>query len=92
MAYSTSSPPIKVLELGLMGRNLWFYASADTAATVDTSGYFTDGYNLGMRDGDILWVYVTGTKVMTSHTVLNTSGTTIDIADGVAVTSATNTD
>jgi len=91
MAYSTSAPP-RLVEQVIAGPRVWVYSSADTAATVDTSGYFTNGYGLGMRDGDILRVYVTGTKVWTSHTVLNTSGTTIDIADGVAITSATNTD
>lgn len=73
------------------GRRIWSYESADTAATVDTSGYFTDGYNRGMRDGDLLRVYVTGTKVWTMHTI-TVSGTTVNVADGTSVGIATNTD
>lgn len=92
MAYSTSSPPVLIAgSLTNQGPKVWMYSSADTAATVDTSGYFSNGYDLGMRDGDLCWVYVTGTKVWTSHTV-TVSGTTVNLADGVAISSATNTD
>jgi len=95
MAYATTNPPRKVLELGLMGeapRNLWVYSSADAKATVDASGYFTDGYNLGMRDGDLLFVYDTGNKIWSAHTVLNTSSTTIDAANGTDIGVSTNSD
>jgi hypothetical protein len=71
--------------------NFWVYRTADTAATVDTSGYFTNGYDLGMRDGDLLFLYVTGTKVWTTHTI-TVSGTTVNVADGTTVGSGTNTD
>mgnify|MGYP000092956932 CR=1 FL=1 len=90
MAYSTSNPP-RLVTQAMHGPRTWEYSSADTAATVDTSGYFTNGYDLGMRDGDVVNVYVTGTKVWTSHTV-TVSGTTVDTADGTAMTTATDTD
>jgi hypothetical protein len=92
MAYSTSIPP-RVWDLFGIGNvpKVWAYFTADTAATVDTSGYFTNGYDLGMRDGDLLFLYVTGTKVWTTHTV-TVSGTTVNITDGTVIGSGTNTD
>ncbi len=90
MAYSTSSPP-RLVTQSMHGPRTWEYSTADTAATVDTSGYFTNGYDLGMRDGDMVRVYVTGTKVWTNHTV-TVSGTTVNVADATTIGSGTNTD
>jgi len=43
MAYATTNPP-KLIATGVAGYgNLWHYASADVLATVDTSGYITNG-------------------------------------------------
>jgi hypothetical protein len=93
MAYSTSNPPRKVLELGVMGDggNLWVYSSADAHATVDASGYFTNGYQLGMRDGDLCFVYDTGNKIWSAHTV-TVSGTTVDLANGTNIGVSTDSD
>ncbi len=93
MAYSTSTPPRMMLEGGIGGSpSIWVYSSADAKATVDASGYFTNGYSLGMRDGDLCLVYDTGNKIWSAHTVLNTSGTTIDLANGTDVGISTNSD
>lgn len=92
MSYSTSSPPRLVIN-GAMGGgpNIWLYTSTDSGTVVDGSGYFTDGYNLGMRDGDLLFAYYSTSKIWTTHTV-TVSGTTVDLADGTTVGSSTNTD
>ena len=90
MAYATTNPP-RMTEQAMHGIREWHYTSADAAATVDGSGYFTNGYDLGMRDGDLLKVYVTGTKTWTTHTV-TVSGTTVNVADLTTIGSATNTD
>lgn len=93
MSYSTSNPPRLVLPLGIQGDyNLWFYTSADAHADVDASGYITNGYDLGMRDGDACLVYDTANKIHSIHTVINTSGTTINLANGTNVGIATNSD
>lgn len=92
MAYATTNPP--ALWMASFNNNLpkaWVYSSADAAATVDASGYFTNGYDLGMRDGDLIYVYATGTKIWTAHTV-TVSGTTVNLADGTVIGSGTNTD
>lgn len=60
MSYSTSLPPSLVFQgvAGPMstggGSKGWYYATADGTTTVAASGYFTNGYDLGMRLGDIL--------------------------------------
>lgn len=100
MAYSVSSPPRLINQGGLYapagaGGQMWFYSTADTAATVDTSGYITNGGDLGMRVGDTVIVQVTGTGVLTTHRVVTVSTTApgaVDLGDGTAVGSATNTD
>jgi hypothetical protein len=92
MAYATSNPP--ALLFGNVNNNLpkfWMYASTDAAAAVDASGYFTNGYDLGMRDGDLLFNYETDTKIWSTHTV-TVSGTTVNLADGTTIGSGTNTD
>lgn len=96
MAYVATNPPVLTSAGPLTGRGKeWFYSSADTAATVDTTGYFTNGGDLGMKVGDLVTVEVTGTGVHTKHRVVTVSSTApgaVDLGDGVAVTSATNTD
>lgn len=91
MSYSTSNPP-RLVSQPIAGLRLWQYASTDGTATVDASGYFTDGYDLGMRAGDTVMVIDTDASpvAVTMHTV-NVSGTTIDLSDGVSVGS-TNSD
>lgn len=93
MAYSTSNPPrLMVQGIGTTANRWWQYVSADAKATVDASGYFTDGYALGMRDGDLCFVYDTANKIWSAHTVINTSSTTIDLADGTNIGISTNSD
>lgn len=92
MSYSTSSPPALLSQTVAGTRKVWIYSSADAAATIDASGYFTNGYALGMRDGDLLLAYDTGNKIWSAHTILNTSGTTIDAGNGTTIGSSTNSD
>ena len=42
MSYSTSTPPRLTVQ-GIVGGKIWYYESADAIATVNTSGYFTNG-------------------------------------------------
>lgn len=92
MAYATTNPPFLFFG-GMSGQpRVWGYKSADAKATVDASGYFTNGYDLGMRDGDLILVYDTANKIWSGHTVVNTSGTTIDLGNGTDVGISTNSD
>ena len=92
MAYETSNPP-RLLVPGVSGSpNVWIYVDGDPHATVDASGYFTNGYELGMRDGDQCMVVDNNLKITSWHYVEILTGTTIDLADGTVIGSTTNTD
>lgn len=95
MAYSTSSPPIMVAGgVGAAGDypRIWVYKSADAIATVNTSGYFSNGAALGMRVGDIVFVYDSATPTMSLAVIMDvTAGGQADISDGTAI-SVTDSD
>ena len=68
MSYSALNSPIqlfpnissKIYATNTSGvAKVWQYNSADALATVQGAGYFTNGYELGMRVGDIVFVSVT---------------------------------
>ena len=93
MSYSTSAPPRLILEGGIGGSpSIWLYTEPATAASIDGSGYISNGYDIGMRDGDLLFFFNSTSKIWTTHTVLNNSGTTIDLSDGTTIGGSTNTD
>lgn len=92
MSYSatTAQPQLWITAIGASPR-IWVYSNTDADTAVDGSGYFTDGYALGMRDGDILYYYKSDTKVWYAATV-TVSTTTVDCANFTAITTANNTD
>ena len=79
MAYSTSSPPVCVTPRMGSGPALWIYNSADVHTDVDATGYFTNGYDLGMKVGDMVLVGKTsatiGATVHYVQTVTAAAGT-----------------
>jgi hypothetical protein len=89
MSYSTSNPPAcKSAPLTGPGKT-WVYRSTDVATDVDAVGYFTNGYDLGMRVGDIVEVFDTDTNdVMTLHRVITaTAGGAVTVSTtGLTVT------
>lgn len=89
MAYSTSNPPRCVVP-GVSGANaVWMYASADVLADVNTSGYFTDGYDLGMKAGDVVMIVSDTTpKQLAMSVVVEATSTTVDLGDGTVLSSA----
>jgi hypothetical protein len=98
MAYSAAGLS-KVAELGVNGNTLWYYCTLDTAATVDTSAYFTGAVVDMLRVGDVILRQTVGgtvavpTSVTTWgwHVVLSNDGTTVDVSDALAGV-VTNTD
>lgn len=92
MAYSTSNPPVLTNQaVGGVGKE-WFYSSTDASTAVDASGYFTNGYQLGMRTGDFVRVIDSDASPVTQTIhVVTVSGTTVNLSDGIAAGS-TNTD
>jgi len=96
MAYSTSSPPVLVTQAMTNSvPRMWFLTGTDTAATVDTTGYITNGGALGMKVNDLVTYWKTDSKSATIHVVVTVSSTApgaVDLADGTTVGSATNSD
>jgi hypothetical protein len=80
------------------GPRLFAYSSADTAATIDTSGYFNAAANV-LNVGDIILVYsgVGGTKAfgftpVLSNTFSQTTLTGVVDTGDATVIAVTNTD
>ena len=113
MAYATSNPPALVWSTltgpaiadsagttqGSSGHGcrMWVYVSTDVSTVVDATEFFTDGFNLGMRRGDLVTVVerVSGgaTTLVTTHTVaLSTATGGCDLSDGTALTTVTDSD
>jgi hypothetical protein len=55
MTYATTNPP-QLAAQPIAGKRIWNYASDDVSTDVDAVGYFTNGYALGMRVGDVVHV------------------------------------
>ena len=65
--------------------NLWYYNDADSLATVQGAGYFTNGYELGMRVGDKVEVAVSGVlKTPAQYVSVATVNGAVTIADATA--------
>jgi len=69
---------------------LWTYSSADAIATVNTAGYFNSAASL-LKVGDLIYVFDTTNTLGHLVYVNANNGTTVDVTDGLAVTS-TDTD
>lgn len=75
------------------GNQVWRYTSSDASTLAQAAGYFTDGLQLGMRIGDIIFI-VAQTSLGTSPTmnvgVLVTTNSTagFNVAIGAAIASS----
>lgn len=56
MAYATTNPPVCVYGRTGSGPALWVYKHTDIHTDVDAADYFSDGYDLGMKVGDVMFV------------------------------------
>lgn len=69
MTYATTNPP-QVLVPSIGARPaIWSYESADDDATVNGTDYITDALELGMKAGDLVYVYDTATPKGSIHYV-----------------------
>lgn len=93
MAYSTSNPPALIAGGTGAGPRIWTYSSTDAVTVVRVSGYFTNGYTLGMRAGDLVLVLDNDASPLTGSWcwVASATSTTVDLSDGVTIT-GTNSD
>ncbi len=66
MAYATTNPP-HLLVAGMNGGPaLWVYTSTDVHTDVDAADYFSNGSDLGMRVGDVMFVNKSSATVGTT--------------------------
>ena len=95
MAYVTTNPP-RILSGAFTSANgptLWTYSSSDAAGTVDGAGYITNGYDLGMKVGDLVIVEDTVNVLATMHNVHTvTTSSAADLGTGISVGSSANAD
>ena len=100
MAYAVANPPVLVMQsiAGVTnGPRIWLYKSTDAAATVDASGYITNGGNLGMKVGDFVFVQDSDDAALltSGHTVVTVSATApgaVDLSNGITLGGGSNTD
>ena len=92
MAYSTSNPP-RLVQQPIAGLRMWQYDSVDAVTAVRVSGYFTNGWDLGMRKGDIVVVLDNDASPITGSWcwVTSADASAVDLSDGVTI-AGTDTD
>jgi hypothetical protein len=66
---------------------MWSYKSADTIATVNTSGYFNTASD-SLKVGDLIYVYDSNTPTASLVVVLSNASGVVDVSDGQAITVA----
>ena len=94
MAYDTAVAVPNLVSQGVGGTGKVFhYESVDGATDVDAAGYFTDGYQRGMRVYDHVISVDNNASPVASHIHMVNAATasSVDLNNGVAVT-ATDSD
>ena len=92
MAYATTNPPRLIAQsTGASTGALWYYTSTDNQAAVRVSGYFTNGFDLGIRAGDMLLMTDTDDYAGAIMICNASTSTATDFTDGTAI-AATDTD
>lgn len=101
-ASSVSNPPVRIggylggganstafsLAAGKGAKSLWMYATSDESTNLRDTSYFTDGWQLGMRPGDIvIYTCSTGSSISVGmgsvSTASSTAGTMLASTGGV---------
>ena len=94
MAYSTNNPPAMITQrLGdSPAAAFWMYVSTDAATVVRVDGYITNGDDLGMKIGDLVFQSSADASVAHIYVVKSvTAGGAADLSDGTAIV-VTDTD
>jgi hypothetical protein len=74
MAYVVTNPPHCAVPGIGSAPSIWTYVSADDDATVNGGSYFSNGVALGMKVGDLVYVFDTDTPEGSVHYVVSVSG------------------
>ena len=95
--YDSTKLSLLMPRIGGTGQQIWTYQSVDAAASVDASGYITDGGSRGMKVGDLVLVMDNDDTnyITTGHTVVTVSSTypgAVDLSNGTTLGGGSNTD
>lgn len=94
MTYSTALPPSLIAgKLNASGGRIWLYSEASlAAAAVDAAGYISNGYDLGMRVGDLVIHLNVATLIVSCHVVITSNATTkaVDLSNGTTIADGTS--
>lgn len=86
MAYDTTNPPrLMVPAMTAATPQIWVYTSADAKATVIAPDYITNGDELGMAVGDVVFIIDTATPLTSLSFVLTIGATGLVDLDYVDV-------
>lgn len=97
MGYSTSNPPVLVTQGGIdnSAPAVWNLSGTDAVASVQVSGYITNGGNLGMKANDLVVYTDTNLGITSTLNVATVSATApgaVDLQDPTTIGSTTNSD
>lgn len=85
MPYDTYNPPALIAQGISRGSNndarLWHYSSADSLAVVLSDNYFSNGYALGIRTGDLVRVMENDAITSTDLLVISSSADEVIVID-----------
>ena len=88
MAYAQSGlQPIGGQSKAGNAPQMWSYKSADSIATVNTSGYFNSASD-SLKVGDLIYVYDSNTPTASLVVVLSNASGVVDVSDGTALSVA----
>jgi len=74
----------------VQGGQIWYYCSTNKTTDLTATGFFADGYNLGMRPGDLViatqFTSAGSSVIMSIHpvTVVNTTSGAVSVSAGTA--------
>lgn len=80
MAYSSTNPPYVLASAPGNARKSWGYNSTEGTTDVAVAGYFSDGWDRGMRVGDIVMHVSTGHVAIGPVSVATATGVTVVVS------------
>ena len=76
---------------GKGNKSLWLYGTSDSATDLQANTYFTDGWQLGMRTGDlVLFTCSTGSSIGAGLGVISSNASTAGCGLGSGAISTTS--
>ena len=74
MAYTPEN--LELTAQSIAGKAIWTYSSVDAASVVEGSNYFSDGYDRGMKVGDLVYGFDSDASPVVGYVAVVTAVTT----------------